>query len=141
MLRKELQELLAGEFVMSTARSGGPGGQNVNKTNSKVEVRLKIDTSTALTQEEKSILLARLKTRINSEGELIVASQRYRSQIKNRQDAIAKMIKLIAGALTEKKARIPTKPTDKSKEVRLEKKRQRGSLKKLRMSREEDLNE
>lgn len=141
MLRQGITELLTDEFIISTARSGGPGGQNVNKSNTKVEIRLKIDESQVLTQEEKSIILDRLKNRINCRGELIVISQRYRSQLKNRQDGIKKMFRLIYGALAQEKERIETRPTERSQEERLEKKHLRSVIKKMRGSHDEKLNE
>lgn len=136
MLRSRISESLAGEFIISAARSRGPGGQNVNKLNTKIEIRLNIKESLILTQEEKSVILSRLKKRVNSDGELIVTSQRYRSQLKNRQDAIEKIIKLLSDALSEEKERKPTKPTEKSRAERLDKKRQRSSLKKMRKSKD-----
>ena len=136
MLRNGISESLPGEFIISTARSSGPGGQNVNKLNTKVEIRLNIKESLVLTQAEKSVILTRLRKRVNSDGELIVTSQRYRSQTKNRQDAIEKLINLLSGALAEEKERVPTKPTEKSRAERLYKKRQRASLKILRKSKD-----
>lgn len=132
MIKKEFFESLADEFVISAARSSGPGGQNVNKLNTKVEIRLDINKSTILTPKEKSLILTRLKNKINSNGELVVTSQKHRSQLKNRKEAINIMMKLISEALMEEKERKPTMPSDKSREERLEKKRLRAIIKKMR---------
>lgn len=120
------------ELLFSTSRSGGPGGQNVNKVNTKVELRFRIMDSPGLSMNEKEKILALLKNKINSEGELIIISQSDRSQLKNRKNAEEKFFKIVAAALTEKKARRATHPTLTSKIERLEVKKHRGTIKKLR---------
>ena len=120
------------EVVFSASKSGGPGGQNVNKVNTKVEIRFNVLTTKSLLQEEKELIIERLHTRINSEGELIITSGRARSQMKNRELATEKMYKLLASALTEKPERKPTQPTIKSQVERLEEKKKRSNIKKLR---------
>jgi ribosome-associated protein len=120
------------EFKFSTSRSGGPGGQNVNKVNTKIELRFRIAESHFLSDAEKEIILVKLKNRINSAGELLIISQSERTQLMNRKKAEEKFYKLLASALTEKRKRKSTKPSAASKAKRLEKKKQRGSIKRLR---------
>ncbi|TRZ72354.1 MAG: aminoacyl-tRNA hydrolase [Bacteroidetes bacterium] len=111
------------EFLFSASRSSGPGGQNVNKVSTKVELRFDILHSILLTEEEKEILLTQLQKKINSEGILIIVSQSERSQLKNKEKTIEKFYALLKKSLTPKKKRKPTKPNVAAKEKRLEEKR------------------
>ena len=111
------------EFIFSASRSSGPGGQNVNKVNTKIELRFKIPDSALLSDSEKEILMEKLKNRINSEGELIIVSQDERSQLKNKENAIIKFYQLLQNALTPPKKRKPTKPSMASRHRRLEAKK------------------
>jgi ribosome-associated protein len=111
------------EFVFSSSRSSGPGGQNVNKVNTKIELRFNIPASVLLSDVEKEILNEKLKNRINSEGDLIIVSQDERSQLKNKKNAISKFYQLLQHALTPQKMRKPTKPSMASRHRRLESKR------------------
>jgi ribosome-associated protein len=120
-----------GELHFSASRSSGPGGQNVNKVNTRVELRFHIDSSMLLTDAEKKILSEKLAAKINSAGELILVSQSERSQLRNRERVTEKFYALITKALTPRKKRKATKPTAASKEERLEEKR-RQSEKKVR---------
>ena len=120
------------EFKFSTSRSSGPGGQNVNKVSSKVELRFNVIESMLLNDQEKEILLNVLANKINSEKELIVVSQSERSQLANKEKVIEKFYSLISKALTPKKKRKPTKPTYKAKAKRLEDKRLKSEKKVLR---------
>jgi len=120
------------EFVFSTSRSSGPGGQNINKVNTKVELRFNVLKSKILTDKEKSLLSDKLKNRINIEGELIIVSQTERSQLKNKKKVIEKFYHLLSRALTIAALRVPTAPSVKSKEERLEEKRRRSIIKKSR---------
>ena len=121
-----------GEFIFSTSRSGGPGGQNVNKVNTKVELRFSVRETDSLSADEKSKIERKLKNRINSNGELLIVSQSERTQLRNKKKALEKFYELLAWALTEKKKRKKTLPTAASKAKRLEKKKVRGNIKRLR---------
>lgn len=128
-LSQEIKEKLLTEAKLSATRSGGPGGQNVNKVNTKVELRFSINESNSLTDNEKHIILNKLNNRINSAGELIITSATERSQWKNRLNAEFKFLELIELALTKQKRRKKTNPTAVSKTRRLESKK-KLSLKK-----------
>ena len=108
------------EIKITASRSSGPGGQNVNKVNTKVEIRLNIAGSLLLSDEEKIILLAKLANKINANGELIITSQSERTQLANKEAAIHKLNRLISNALKVKKKRRPTKVPKAVKEKRLQ---------------------
>lgn len=120
------------ELKFTSSRSGGPGGQNVNKVNTKVELRFNVDGSASLDADEKIRIKSGLSRRINSEGDLLVISQSERTQLMNKKAAEEKFYKLLAGALTVKRKRKKTAPTGSSVEKRLKKKKQRGEVKRLR---------
>jgi ribosome-associated protein len=120
------------EFVFTGTRSSGPGGQNVNKVNTRIELRFNVIGSEKLSAREKELLLSKLVRRINSAGELIVVSQSERSQLGNKKEAAEKFYSLLSKALTIKPSRIPTTPTTGSRVRRLEIKRKRSAIKKLR---------
>jgi ribosome-associated protein len=110
------------ELNFFASRSSGPGGQNVNKVSTKVELRFDVLNSTLLTSEEKEVLLIKLAKKINNDGILLIVSQNERSQLRNKENAIEKFYSLVAKALTPKKKRRPTRPSLSSIEKRLEKK-------------------
>lgn len=120
------------EFSFSSSRSSGPGGQNVNKVNSRIELRFNVEKSFQLSENDKEIILKKLKNRINSEGELLIAVQTDRSQLKNKELAIELFYDLISKALTPRKPRKSTTPTRSSVEKRLEIKKQESEKKMLR---------
>lgn len=120
------------EILEQFSRSGGKGGQNVNKLSTKAEVRWSVDNSQAFTVAEKEKIKQVLRNRLNKKGEVIVVSQEERSQLQNRQRAIEKLNGLVASALSPEKERIPTKPTRASKERRLEEKRKKSEKKSQR---------
>ena len=123
---------LSGEFNFQASRSSGPGGQNVNKVNSKVELRFNISDSSLLTDDQKEILLSKLSTKINAEGFLVIVSQRDRSQLANKEDVIQKAYLLIEKALRPVKKRKSTRPTRSSIEKRLNEKRLKSDIKQNR---------
>ena len=123
---------LDNELNFSFSRSGGPGGQHVNKVNTKVELRFAIADSLVLTEEEKAILLEKLAKQINQEGELIVIAQETRSQLKNKSKAKEKFYVIINKALKPKKKRKPTTVSRAAKEKRLKGKRELSEKKERR---------
>jgi ribosome-associated protein len=120
------------EFIYSASRSGGPGGQNVNKVSTKVELRFSVSLSLALSDFEKELINKKLKNRINNEGELILTSQTERSQLGNKNAVTVKFYEILAKALTIPIIRRATRPTQTSKFRRLDEKKNRGAVKKLR---------
>jgi ribosome-associated protein len=120
------------EFLVLTSRSSGPGGQNVNKVNTKVEIHFNVQLSSGLSASEKELICKNLKNRINSAGELVVKSQSERTQLRNRKKAFEKLLFLLTVALIEKAERKPTAPSGKSKAERLNEKKKRSRIKKLR---------
>lgn len=120
------------ELRFSTSRSSGPGGQNVNKVNTKVELRFNIPESQSLTSEEKDRIMSLLKNRISNEGDLLIVSQSERTQSGNRKKAEENFYRILAKTLTIKPMRKATRPTMASKEKRVENKKRRGMLKSLR---------
>jgi ribosome-associated protein len=122
------------ELKYFTSRSSGPGGQNINKVNTKVGLRFDIKNSHFFSEQEKERLCEKLKNRINNLGELILTSQDERTQAGNRNNVTEKFYKLIAAALTRKPVRRATRPSRSSQTERLQNKKNRGDIKKLRRS-------
>jgi ribosome-associated protein len=120
------------ELIFSSSRSSGPGGQNVNKVNTRVELRFNVLLSERLSAGEKDLLVKKLKNKINSEGELILVSSEERSQLRNKLLVIRKFYELVSKALTLPIKRKRTYPTLASRIERVEKKRIRGIVKKQR---------
>ena len=122
----------AGEIHVRTSRSGGPGGQNVNKLETRVEVLWNLDESAAFTAAEKARVREALGRRVGEDGTIRVVSQRHRSQSRNRDAALERLREMVGAALKPRKKRRATGPTAASREARLEAKRRRASLKRER---------
>jgi ribosome-associated protein len=120
------------EFIYSTSRSSGPGGQNINKVNTKVELRFSIGSSMLLSEEEKELIRRKLAKKINSEGELILTAQSERTQLMNKKAVTEKFYIVISKALTMQKKRRATRPTIASVNKRIEVKKNLAIKKKLR---------
>lgn len=120
------------ECKFSSARSSGPGGQNVNKVNSKVELRFNISESKLLSENEITILNIKLAKKISTDGFLIITSQVFSSQLKNKEAAIQKFLKLLNNSLKPVKARKKVKLSKADKEKRLKNKKAISEKKSLR---------
>lgn len=123
------------ELAFSFARSSGPGGQNVNKVESKVELRwcpARSRAVAALDEGTRSWLLERLSPRLTASGDLVVTSSRTRDQIKNREDARDKLAAIVREALVRPRVRKRTRPTRASAERRIQEKKRRGAVKRIR---------
>jgi ribosome-associated protein len=130
--RKITAGLLANELVYTTSRSGGPGGQNVNKVSSKVTLLFDVGKSDVLSEEEKNTIFDKMSSRLTREGVLILSSQESRSQIQNKETVIQKFDDLLEKAFKKKKSRKATRPSKGSVQDRIKKKKVHGEKKKWR---------
>lgn len=125
-------ELLYPELVFTASRSSGPGGQNVNKVNSKISVKFDVVRSEILTAEEKERILVRLGRQLTKTGVLMLSSQDKRSQLENKSDVVRKLERLIGQSLERQKTRKPSKPTKSAVQKRIVKKKLHAEKKKWR---------
>ena len=122
------------ELTFTASRSGGPGGQHVNKVSSRITLSWDLETSPSVSPEQKDILRARLARRINDQGVLRLSVSESRSQAANRKLAVARFQALLEAALRPRRKRRATRPSKASKEKRLVEKKERSGIKRLRQS-------
>jgi ribosome-associated protein len=120
------------ELQFSFVRSSGPGGQNVNKVSSKAVLRWRVAESASLPPEVRERFLARYRSRVTGEGDVIISSQRYRDQGRNVADALEKLHAMLAAVASPPKKRRPTKPSRAAKARRVEAKQAKSKKKQLR---------
>ncbi len=125
-------EIPEDKLVFKYSRSGGPGGQNVNKVNTRITVLFDVPNCGMFSQEQKQRLLERLSSRTDKDGVIRVVCQRYRTQKANREGAVELLEELVQGALKKRRVRKKTALPSYAKERRLEAKRRRSMLKKQR---------
>ena len=125
------------EFEFTYARSSGPGGQNVNKVNSKAVLRWPVTSTRSLPDDVKARLLAKISSQITNDGDLVLHSDRYRDQPRNREDCLQKVQALVKSVATPPKKRRPTKPGRAAKQRRLASKQAHSQKKQQRRFREE----
>jgi ribosome-associated protein len=132
VLPDSIKEQLLTEVQFSASRSGGPGGQNVNKVNTKIELRFSVQESVVFDEEQKQLILLKLKNRINNQGELLLTSSAERTQWRNKEKATQIFFELIEIALIKPRKRKKTRPTTASLLKRIENKKNLGQKKQLR---------
>lgn len=120
------------EVSFATSRSSGPGGQNVNKVESRVTLLFDLEGSPSLTEEQRALLRSRLAGRVNKAGVLRVVAQKHRTQAANREEALERFARLLAEALEREPPRKPTRVPRRARRRRLEAKRRRGEVKRQR---------
>lgn len=120
------------ELTFTTSRSSGPGGQNVNKVNSKVTLKFDVTHSIVLTDEQKELIHKKIPTRLTKEGVLVLTSQDKRSQLQNKEEVLQKLDQLLIKIFTPKKIRRATKPSKAAKQERIKDKKQRSEKKQWR---------
>ena len=132
IFKKPLLEEVEKEFKFTTSRSGGPGGQSVNKVNTKVTLRWDVKNSLSIDDDQRFKIMTHLDKVINNDGEVVITAQTNRSQLQNKEEVISKLETLLTKAFTVRKARKATKPTKASKLRRLDDKKKQSIKKNLR---------
>jgi len=126
------------ELEFSFIRADGPGGQNINKVSTAVQLRFDVMHSTSLPEEVKPQLIKLAGNRVTHNGILIIVAKRYRSQDRNREDALERFRNLVRKAFEKPKKRVKTKPSKAAQEERLKEKKRKSEIKRLRRSRSFD---
>lgn len=130
--RKVTAEVLESELVFTASRSGGPGGQNVNKVNTKINLSFDVFNSNLLTEEERNKIIQKLSSHISKDGVLNISASEKRSQLQNKISAMEKLDKLLIKAFAKRKVRKATKPSKASVKTRLDSKKKHSEKKKER---------
>ena len=133
-----MKDCLIREVTYRTSRSSGPGGQHVNKTESRVELLWDPGESLCLDEKQKIRIRLRLGSRLTDQGVLILVSEKYRSQHRNREEVTERFLQLVQLSIIPAKKRHPTRPTRASREKRIKQKKIRGEIKKSRRDRPEE---
>ena len=120
------------EITFDFVRSSGPGGQNVNKVSTTVQLRFNVRESAGISAAVKNRLMKLAGKRMAADGVLIIRAGRFRKQEQNRQDAVERLVRLLQAAAVKPKMRVKTRPTKASKERKLAAKKRKGQLKRLR---------
>ncbi|MDD5251335.1 MAG: alternative ribosome rescue aminoacyl-tRNA hydrolase ArfB [Patescibacteria group bacterium] len=131
-MNRDMNSIPAHELHLDFVRSSGPGGQKVNKTSSKVQLRWRVGESGVFAEEQKALIRKAAGHRLNADDEIIIVADAERSQYQNRDEAVRRLQDLVARALTPKKTRRPTKISRAQKQKRLDDKRRQSEQKKLR---------
>jgi ribosome-associated protein len=126
------------ELSFRATRAGGPGGQHVNTSSTRVELAWDVGASQSLSEEQRALVLAKLANRINGEGVLLIAASEHRSQLQNKEAAVERFAELVRQALVVPKARRKTRPSRASREERLKAKARRSDVKRMRRKPHDD---
>ena len=118
-----------GEVAVQVSRASGPGGQHVNRTESRVTLRFCLRDSPSIPEEERARMLGKLESRLTRTGEVLVSSEKYRDQLRNREEAFRVLEQLLRSAMERPRSRRPSRPTRASVQRRLDEKRLRGTRK------------